>query len=90
MRVIFRGEERRRQARMEREASLIHRETMERFDESEENEIAGGEADADEVLLEELLRKEEQEVLALLASMEEGNLEEQGMEDDIMEDVVMD
>jgi hypothetical protein len=78
MRVIFRGEEKRRLARMEREASLIHRETLERVEEMQEGE--------DEVLLEELLRKEEEEVLALLALMEEG----EGMDDEIMEDIVMD
>jgi hypothetical protein len=78
MRIIFRGEEKKRLARMEREASLIHRETLERVEQIQEEE--------DEVLLEELLRKEDEEILALLALMEE----EQGMEDEIMEDIVMD
>jgi hypothetical protein len=78
MRVIFRGEEKRRLARMEKEASLVHRETLDHLDETEED------VDPDEALLEELLRKEEEEVLALLAAREEPDTE---MEDVIMSDI---
>jgi len=71
---------------MEREASLIHRETFYSFDESEESVDA--DRNLDEILLEELLRKEEEEVLALLAAMEGANKEEDGlMEDVMMEDI---
>jgi hypothetical protein len=72
---------------MEREASLIHRVTLDSFDEAEE--AIDAEIDADEALLEELLRKEEEEVLALLAAMEEATKkeEEEYMEDVMMEDI---
>ena len=84
MRVIFRGEEKRRQARMQKEASLVHRETLDHLDESEERETK---VDPNESLLEELLRKEEEEVLALLAAMEEANQGDAGMEDMVMDDI---
>ena len=80
MRVIFRGEEKRRQARMEKEATLIHRETMNHLDEVEE------EVDPDEELLEELLRKEEEELMALLAAREQAENETLEMEDVVMSD----
>lgn len=86
MRVIFRGEEKRRQARMEREASLIHRETLNHLDESEDVE---GEGASEEALLEELIQREEEEIYALLAAREEAEertVADHGMED---EDVVM-
>jgi ATP/maltotriose-dependent transcriptional regulator MalT len=67
MRVIFQGEEKRHRARMEKEASRIHRETLDHLDESEE----GDEFNPDEALLEEILRQEEAEILALLAAREE-------------------
>ena len=71
-------------ARMEKEASLIHRDTLYSFDESEDGDR---EIDPDETLLEELLREEEEEVLALLAAMEDANREEELMEDVMMEDI---
>jgi len=80
MRVIFRGEEKRRLARMEKEATLIHRETMDHFDEGEE------EVDPDEELLEELLRTEEEELMALLAAREQAENETLEMEDVVMSD----
>ena len=84
MGVIFRGEEKRRLARMEKEATLIHRETLDHFDEVEDG------VDPDEVLLEELLRKEEEEVLALLAAKEQAENEMLDMEDVVMSDVEVD
>lgn len=81
MRVIFRGEEKRRIANMEKEASRIHRETLEHLEETE-NDI-----NPDEALLEELLRKEEEEVLALLAAREEPDQNATEMEDIIMSDM---
>ena len=80
MRVIFRGEEKRRQARMEKEATLIHRETMDHLDEVEE------EVDPDEELLEELLRTEEEELMALLAAREQAENDTLEMEDVVMSD----
>jgi hypothetical protein len=80
MRVIFRGEEKRRQARMEKEANLIHRETMDHLDEVEE------EVDPDEELLEELLRTEEEELMTLLAAREQVENETLEMEDVVMSD----
>ena len=68
---------------MEKEASLIYRETLNHLDESEG---ASEETDPDAELLEELLRKEEEEVLALLAAREEY---EELITDTDMEDVVM-
>jgi hypothetical protein len=82
MRVIFRGEEKRRQARLEKEATLIHRETLNHLDESEE-----GKTDRDEALLEELLRKEEEEILALLTVREESEPQATEMEDVLMSDI---
>ena len=84
MRVIFRGEEKRRQARMEKEATLIHQETLNHIDEVVE------EVDADEVLLEELLQKEKEEVMALLAAREQAEKDLLGMEDVIMSDIEID
>ena len=69
---------------MEKEASLIHRDTLDSFDESEEGDAG---TDPDEALLEELLRKEEEEVLALLAAMEDANREDEFMEDVMMDDI---
>ena len=83
MKVIFRNEERRRQDRMEKEASLIHREIVIHFDESEEG---AGVFDPEEALLDELLRKEEEEVMTLLATREESD-EMMDMEDVIMTDI---
>jgi hypothetical protein len=80
MRVIFRGEEKRFQVLMEREASLIHREALDHVDEVE----GDGESVSDEALLEELIRQEEEEILALLAAREE--MGEDMIED---EDIVM-
>jgi len=72
---------------MEREATLVHRETLDTWDEAEEVTLLLG-LDPDEVLLEELLRKEEEEVLSLLAAMEEAKKEEEeSMDDVMMEDV---
>ena len=68
---------------MEKEAGVIHRETLSHLDESEG---VGEEIDPDAELLEELLRKEEEEVLALLAAREEY---EELITDTDMEDVVM-
>lgn len=84
MGVVFRGEEKRRQARMEKEATVIHRETMDHLDEVEE------EVDPDEALLEELLRKEEEEVLALLAARDQAENEMLEMEDVVMSDIEVD
>jgi hypothetical protein len=81
MGVIFRGEEKRRIARMEKEASLIHRETLHHIEEAEED------VDPNEALLEELLRKEEEEILALLAAREELDKRASEMEDVIMSDI---
>lgn len=72
---------------MEKEASLIHRETLNRLDESEEGQTM---TDRDEELLEELLRKEEEEVLALLAAREELGLDDTEIEDVIMSDIDID
>jgi hypothetical protein len=69
---------------MEREASLIHRDTLASFDESEDGDRG---TDPDEALLEELLRKEEEDVLALLAATEDAHREEEFMEDVMMEDI---
>jgi hypothetical protein len=68
---------------MEKEASLIHRETLNHLDEPEEGQTM---TDPDEELLEELLRKEEEEVLALLAAREELGLENMEIGDVIMSD----
>jgi len=87
MRVLFRGEEKRRQARMEKEASLIHRETLNHLDDSETRDT---EIDPDAELLEDLLRKEEEEVLALLAAREESEEMMIDMEDVIMSDIEID
>jgi hypothetical protein len=86
MRVIFRGEEKRFQALMEREASLIHRETLDHIDEVE----GDGEGVSDEALLEELIRQEEEEVLALLAAREEIGQSITEDEDIVMSDIDMD
>ena len=70
---------------MEREASAIHREAMDHIDESEEERE---EKDADEVLLEALLRTEEEEMMALLAAREElEGISEFDEEDVIMSDI---
>lgn len=69
---------------MEKEATVIHRETMDHLDEVEE------EVDPDEVLLEEELRKEEEEVLALLAARDQVENEMEGMEDVVMSDIEVD
>ena len=82
MRIIFQGEEKRKHARMVKEARLIHQEMLNHLDEDEE-----AEADLDQMLLEELLREEEGEVLALLAAKEECRTQEIGMEDIIMSDI---
>jgi aminoglycoside phosphotransferase len=90
MRVIFRGEEKRRQARMEREASLIHRETLNHLDESDDVEEEGA---SEEALLEELIQREEEEIFALLAAREEaeeGTVADHGMEDVVMSDIDFD
>jgi hypothetical protein len=92
MGVIFRGEEKRWQARMEKEASLIHQEAMNHFDESDmiepENRVS-----PDEASLEELLRIEEEGILALLAARDEANMKTMEMAQDIstveMEDITM-
>ena len=63
---------------MEKEASIIHSETLHHIDDSEDVQ---GQADRDDVLLEELLQKEEEEVMALLASLDETNTEDVEMED---------
>lgn len=80
-------EEKRRQARMEKEASLVHRETLNHLDEPEEGQPL---TDPDEALLEELLRKEEEEVLALLAAREELGVNDMEMEDVTMSDIDID
>ena len=72
---------------MEKEASLIHRETLNHLDESEEGQAM---TDPDEELLEELLRKEEEEVLALLAAREELGVNDMEMKDVIMSDIDVD
>ena len=69
---------------MEKEATVIHRETMDHLDEVEE------EVDPDEALLEELLRKEEEEVLALLAARDQAENEMLEMEDVVMSDIEVD
>ena len=71
---------------MEKEASLIHRETLNHL-ESEEGQTM---TDPDEELLEELLREEEEEVLALLAAREELGVNDVDMEDVIMSDIDID
>jgi hypothetical protein len=91
MGVIFRGEEKRRLARMEREASLVHQKAIEHLDEAEDigREI---EFDPDEALLEEVLRVEEEELAALLAAMEEEHQPKQQSSHEItgeMEDIEM-
>jgi len=65
---------------MEKEATLIHRETLDHLDEVEE------EVDPEEELLDELLRKEEEEVMALLAAREQAENEMLEMEDVVMSD----
>ena len=72
---------------MEKEASLIHRETLNHLDESLERQKP---TDPDEELLEELLRKEEEEILALLAAREEPGVNDMEMEDIIMSDIDID
>ena len=72
---------------MEKEASLIHRETLNHLDASEEGQTM---KDPDEELLEELLRKEEEEVLALLAAREEFEMNDMDKEDVIMSDINID
>lgn len=86
MRVIFRGEEKRFQVLMEREASLIHREALDHIDEVE----GDGESVSDEALLEELIRQEEEEVLALLAAREEMGEDMMVDEDIVMSDIGID
>ena len=81
MRIIDQGEERRRQARMEQEA---RRWTSSQPDEPEQMDTN---VDTDEALLEELLRKEEEEVLALLTAKEEFERNMLDMEDVIMSDL---
>ena len=66
---------------MEKEASCIHRETLYHLDELEEGQTV---TNPDEQLLDALLRKEEEEVLALLAAREEPDREVNDMEDVIM------
>jgi hypothetical protein len=73
MRVIFRGEDKRHYAQMEEEASLIHQGALNHLLESE---AANTEIDPDQTLLEELLRKEKEEILALLALMEESDMKD--------------
>jgi len=84
MRVIFRGEEKRQRAKMEKEANRIHSEALGRLDEAEEMEAI---IDADEKLLEDLLRKEEEEVMTLLAAVNGTDTEDEEMEDIDMSDV---
>ena len=84
MRVIFRGEEKRQRAKMEKEANRIHSEALGRLDEAEEMEAV---IDADEKLLEDLLRKEEEEVMTLLAAVNGTDTEDEEMEDIDMNDV---
>ena len=80
MRVIFRGEEKRWRTKLEKEASLIHREAMSDIDDVEEKDKS---VDMDEKLLEELLRTEEQEVLALLDAMEKADAEADAEMEDV-------
>ena len=84
MRVIFRGEEKRQRAKLEKESSLVHSEALNHLDEAQETNV---EVDHDERLLQELLRKEEEEVMALLASLEETEQMDAEMEDVVMSDV---
>ena len=71
MRVIFRSEDKRWQAQMQREATLIHQETLNLFNESEDEDA---EPRSDETLLEEILQNEHEELMALLATMEESQM----------------
>jgi hypothetical protein len=91
MGVIFRSEEKRWRARMEKEASLIHQEAMNHLDEPEEFELENG-VNPDEASLEELLRIEEEELLALLAARDEAKVKTMEMTQDStvdMEDITM-
>ena len=84
MRVIFRGEEKRQKAKMEKEASRIHSHALSRLDEAEEME---GVINADEKLLEEILRKEEEEVMALLVAVNGTDPAGEEMQDIDMSDI---
>ena len=68
---------------MEREACVIHRETFQQFDGLED------EVHSDEALLDELMRLEEEEILALLATREEAREVMEGENVMEAEDVVM-
>ena len=86
MRVIFRGEEKRRQASMEKEANRIHHEALDHIDENEE---VMQEDNPDMTAFEEMMRKEEEEVLALLMAKEVAELNSE-MEDILMSDIDID
>ena len=84
MRVIFRGEEKRQRAKLEKEASLVHSEALNYLDELQEMNAS---IDPDEKLLQEIFQKEEEEVMALLASLEETQQEDAEMDDVVMSDI---
>ena len=85
MRVIFKGEEKRRQESLAREASLIHRASLDHLDESEDGRWS---VHPDEALLEELLKSEEEEISALI-SLREHETQDSEMEDVVLSDVHM-
>jgi hypothetical protein len=84
MRVNFRSEEKSRREKMETEATLVHSDAISRLDEGEE--IDAG-LNVDEYLLEELLRKEDEEMLALLATLEETKSDHGDVQDVVMSDI---
>ena len=70
---------------MEKEASLIHFEVLNHLDELEETR---NEVDIDEKLLEELLREEEEDIMAILATMDQKDAVEDPV-DEAMHDITM-
>ena len=69
---------------MQKEATLVHSDAIAHLDEGEEIEA---ELNVDESLLEELLRKEEEEILALLATFEEPTNDDGDVQDVVMSDI---
>ena len=86
MRMIFRGEETRRRARIEKEANMIHRETLDHIDETGE---VMQEDNPELIAFEEMLRKEDDEILALLMAREEADISLE-MDDVLMSDISID
>ena len=71
---------------MEKEANMIHHEALDLIDETEE--VMQGD-NPDMTAFEEMMRKEEEEVLALLLAKEEAEMNSE-MEDILMSDIDVD